>query len=62
MQQASQLDPYNLYRLALAFQATGDLGQAREFLGKAAHFYSLPALNYAFVRTQAGKALAAMKG
>jgi tetratricopeptide (TPR) repeat protein len=62
LQQASQLDPSNLYRLALAFQATGDLEQAREFLGKAAHFYSLPALNYAFVRAQAGKALAAMKG
>jgi tetratricopeptide (TPR) repeat protein len=62
LQQASQQDPYNLYRLALAFQAGGDREKARDYLGRAAHFYSLPALNYAFIRARAGKALAAMKG
>jgi tetratricopeptide (TPR) repeat protein len=62
LQQASQQDPYNLYRLGLAFQAAGERERARELLGQAAHFYSLPALNYAFIRAKAGKALAAMKG
>jgi tetratricopeptide (TPR) repeat protein len=61
LQQANQQDPYNLYRLALAFQASGDRAKARDFLGQVAHFYSLPTLNYAFVRVKAGKALAGMK-
>ena len=61
LQQASQQDPYNLYRLALAFQASGDGVKAREYCAEAAHFYSLPSLNYAFIRAKAGKALAQMK-
>lgn len=62
LRQASQQNPSNLYRLALAFQASGDRAKTRDYLGQAAHFYSLPALNYAFIRAKAGKALAGMKG
>ena len=62
LKQASQQDPYNLYRLALAFQASGDREKARDYCAQAAHFYSLPSLNYAFIRAKAGKALAGIKG
>ena len=62
LRQASQQDPYNLYRLALAFQASGDRVKAREYCAEAAHFYPLPSLNYAFIHAKAEKALAGMKG
>ena len=62
LQQASQQDPYNLYRLALASQASGDPVKAREYCAEAAHFYPLPSLNYAFIRAKAVKMLAGMKG
>jgi predicted negative regulator of RcsB-dependent stress response len=58
--QANQQDPYNLYRLALAYQGKGDAAKARDLGAKAAGFNSLPLLNYAFVRAKA-RALAATK-
>jgi tetratricopeptide (TPR) repeat protein len=51
--QANQQDPYNIYRIALAFEGKGDLARAEEFYKKAAEFYGLPALNYAFIRAKA---------
>jgi hypothetical protein len=54
-------DAYNLYRLALAYAGKGDAAKAKEYCAKAAHFYSLPDANYAFVRLKAGKMLAGMK-
>ncbi|MEP6995223.1 MAG: tetratricopeptide repeat protein [Acidobacteriota bacterium] len=59
LQQANLQDPYNLYRLGQAYQGKGDKDKAKEFATKAADFNSLPALNYAFVRTRAKKAAAA---
>jgi tetratricopeptide (TPR) repeat protein len=56
--QANPQDPYNLYRLALAYQGKGDAAKAKEFGTKAAGFNSLPQINYAFIRTKA-KSLAA---
>ena len=56
--QANPQDPYNLYRLALAYQGKGDAAKAKEFGTKAAEFNSLPQINYAFIRTKA-KSLAA---
>jgi tetratricopeptide (TPR) repeat protein len=56
LQQASQQNPQDLYRLSLAYQGKGDDAKAKEFSAKAADFYSLPQLNYAFVRTKAEKA------
>ena len=53
--QANQQDPYNLYRIALAYEAKGDKVRAKEFSKKAAEFDGLPFLNYAFVRNKASK-------
>jgi tetratricopeptide (TPR) repeat protein len=56
--QANDQDPRNLYRLAEAYQAKGDNAKAEEFRTKAADFNSLPALNYAFIRSKAKRAAA----
>lgn len=58
--QSNLQDPYELYRLASAYQAKGDKAKAKEYYEKAAHFNGLPSLNYAFVRTKAAKMSAAM--
>ncbi len=50
-------NPYNLYRLALAYRAIGNQEQARECCTRAARFNVLPAPNYAFVRAKAEKLL-----
>ncbi|HWS85845.1 MAG TPA: tetratricopeptide repeat protein [Pyrinomonadaceae bacterium] len=55
LQQASQQNPQNLYRLSQAYQGKGDNAKAKEFAARAAGFNSLPQLNYAFVRTKARK-------
>lgn len=55
LQQASQQNPQNLYRLAQAYQGKGDDAKAKEFAAKAAGFNSLPQLNYAFIRAKAQK-------
>ena len=52
-------DPYNLYRLALAYSGKGDAANAKEYSARAAHFYPTPDLGYAFIRLKAGKMLAA---
>jgi len=54
---ANQQDPYNLYRLALSYQAKGDNAKAKEFCKKAAKSNGLPSLNYAFIRMKAEKLL-----
>lgn len=58
--QANRQNPYELYRLGLAYQAKGDKAKAKEYYEKAAHFNGLPSLNYAFVRTKAAKMSAAL--
>ena len=58
--QANQLDPYNLYRISLAYEAQGDKAHAKEFCKKTAEFYSLPVLNYAFIRNKAAKMTSAL--
>jgi len=55
LQQANQQNPYDLYRLCQAYHGKGDGDQAKESCGKAANFNSLPAVNYAFIRTKAAK-------
>lgn len=55
LQQANLQDPRNLYRLGQAYDAKGDHAKAQEFYSDAAKFNSLPALNYAFIRTKAEK-------
>jgi tetratricopeptide (TPR) repeat protein len=61
LQQTGQQNPQNFYRLCLAYQGKGDNAKAKEFCTKAAGFNSLPALNYAFIRTKAQKMAAEMK-
>ena len=51
--QANQQNPQNLYRMCQAYLGKGDREKAKEMCTKAAEFNSLPALNYAFVRTKA---------
>jgi tetratricopeptide (TPR) repeat protein len=46
-------NPYNLHRLALAYQGLGDISEAREYCQKAADFNGLNDLNYAFCRNKA---------
>jgi tetratricopeptide (TPR) repeat protein len=58
--QTNKQNPYELYRLALAYQASGDKAKAKEFCGKAAKFNGLPGLNYAFIRMKAEKLLSAL--
>jgi tetratricopeptide (TPR) repeat protein len=58
--QANLQNPYNLYRIGLAYRGKGDAAKAKEFFTKAAEFNSLPGVNYAFIRTKA-KAAAAME-
>jgi tetratricopeptide (TPR) repeat protein len=53
LQQASQQNPQNLYRLCQAYQGKGDKEKAKELCTKAAEFNSLPQVNYAFIRTKA---------
>jgi tetratricopeptide (TPR) repeat protein len=60
--QANQQDPRNLYRLGQAYQAKGDNEKAQKFYREAAGFNSLPALNYAFVRSKAQRMAAGTKG
>ncbi len=55
LQQANQQNPYNHYRIALAYAAKGDKDKAKEFCLQAAKFNSLPLLNYAFIRAKAEK-------
>ena len=55
LQQANLQDPRNLYRLGQAYDGKGGHAKAQEFYSNAAKFNSLPALNYAFIRTKAGK-------
>jgi tetratricopeptide (TPR) repeat protein len=56
--QANQQNPQVLYLLGQAYQGKGDAAKAKASFTKAAKFNSLPAVNYAFVRTKAEKALA----
>ncbi len=56
LEQANEQDPRNLYRLSQAYQAKGDTVRARDYCKKAAEFYSLPQMNYAFIRSKAQKA------
>jgi tetratricopeptide (TPR) repeat protein len=58
--QASQLNPYNHYRMALAYEGKGHRQLARECCKKAAEFNALNNIDYAFIRNKACKRLATM--
>ena len=50
--QANQQDPYNLYRISLAYAAAGNAPKAKEYAAKAKGDNTLNSLNYAFVLRQ----------
>jgi tetratricopeptide (TPR) repeat protein len=60
LQQASQENPYNLYRIALAYEAKGEKQKAMAFCAKAADFNALNSLDYALVREKARQLLDSM--
>lgn len=53
LSQASQQNPYNLYRQGLVCAAQGNQEKARAFFTSAAEFHGLAQLNYALVRNKA---------
>jgi len=55
--QANPQNPYNYYRLALAYRGAGDMEKAREACEKAAHYNALNNMNYAFIRIKAEEML-----
>jgi tetratricopeptide (TPR) repeat protein len=58
--QTNLQNPYNFYRLALAYQSMGDKGKAKEFCKKAAKFNGMPVLTYALIRMKAEKLLSTL--
>jgi hypothetical protein len=56
LQQANQVDPYNIYRLSLAHAGSGDAAEARRFAEAARNDNGLTSLNHAFVRHRLAKA------
>ncbi|MDP8237743.1 MAG: tetratricopeptide repeat protein [Candidatus Hatepunaea meridiana] len=57
LKQASQQNPYNLYRIALAFKGKGDKEKAKKYCKQAAEYNALNNLNYAFIRNKARQLL-----
>jgi tetratricopeptide (TPR) repeat protein len=57
LQQASQQNPYNFYRMGLAYQGKGDKGTAKKLLKEAAEWNAVNSLNYSFMRHKAKQAL-----
>ena len=55
LRQGNQQNPYTLYRTALAHQGKGDQAKAAEYFKQASDQYTLPTLDYAFVRSKAKK-------
>jgi tetratricopeptide (TPR) repeat protein len=51
LQKSNLQNPYNLYRLALAYQGKNDQTKAEEFTKRAKQYNALNNLNYAFVRS-----------
>ena len=50
LQQSNLQNPYNLYRIALAYEGKGDPVQAKDYFQRAKEYNALNNLNYAFVR------------
>ena len=58
LEQADQQDPRVLYTMAKAHEAKGDREKAMEMFKQAAESYTLPTLNYVFIRAEAKKRVA----
>ncbi len=60
LEKANQQNPYNLFRLAVAYDGIGKKEKATDYCRQAARFNSVPNLNYAFIRVRAEKMLGAL--
>ena len=57
LQQSNMQNPYNLYRIALAYHKLEQREMAKDYCEQAAHHNTLNSMQYAFVRHQAKKML-----
>ena len=55
---ANNEDPYNLYRMAVAYQMKGNKEKAKEYCEKVINFNTIPGINLAIARNKAKKLLA----
>ncbi|UCE05154.1 MAG: hypothetical protein JSW07_16255, partial [bacterium] len=60
LNQANQQNPYNLFRLAIAYKDNGDEANFKTYCKKAAKFNALNNLNQSFIRSKAEKVLTKM--
>ena len=56
LEKSNLQDPYNVYRLGLAYQGKGNTVKAKELFERAANFNGLNNLNYSFIRVKVKKA------
>ncbi|MBU2624713.1 MAG: tetratricopeptide repeat protein, partial [candidate division Zixibacteria bacterium] len=56
--QSDQQNPYNFYRMAIAYEGSGDREKARELYDKAANYNIVNNFNYALIRIKAREKLA----
>ncbi len=61
LKQSNLQNPYNLYRLAVAYQKLGDIENAESFFKETVNFNSFLNLNYAFCRNKAKNKLIDMQ-
>ncbi|MFQ5652308.1 MAG: tetratricopeptide repeat protein [bacterium] len=61
LKQANPQNPYNLHRLAMAYEGQGDPVQASALHKKATHFNAFNSLNQAYVAYRSGKLMSATK-
>lgn len=59
LKQANQQNPYNLYRLAMAYEGKGDRGKSQELYKQAVNFNALTNMNQAFVSQRSKKMMSA---
>lgn len=59
LEKSNLQDPYNVYRLGLAYQGKGNTVKAKEMFERAANFNGLNNLNYSFIRVKVKKAVTA---
>ena len=57
LEQSNLQNPYNLYRVALAYDKLGNKELAKDYCEQAAHHNTLNSIQYAFVRHKAQKML-----
>jgi len=60
LMQADQRNPRNFYRMAIAYEGSGDREKAAELYDKAANYNIVNNFNYALIRTKAKERLAAL--